>query len=179
MGKPTLKFAGRPGSKAVVHAPPPADEIIVIDDASTDDSVAVASSFRDRHPNFRFGRNCRNLGCVPTLNRGLVLARGSIVYFGAADDLTEPTLFARGVALLETYPQAALFSARSYVIDAKGQGLGMIPTPIPLPVPGFIDRDTAARVLMREDGWFMGNTTLYRRGAARHVRGLAPRRVSV
>jgi len=98
----------------------------------------VASSFLGRHPNFRLVRNGRNLGCVPTLNRGLVLARGSIVYFGAADDLTEPTLFARGVALLENYPQAALFSARSYVIDAKGQGLGVIPTPIPLPVPGIL-----------------------------------------
>ena len=149
----------------------PADEIIVIDDASTDDSLAVVSSFLDRHPNFRLVRNCRNLGCVPTLNRGLALARGSIVYFGAADDLTEPTLFARGVALLETYPQAALFSARSYVIDAKGQGLGVIPTPIPLPVPGFIDRDTAARVLMREDGWFMGNTTLYRRAPLLSIEG--------
>jgi glycosyltransferase involved in cell wall biosynthesis len=148
-----------------------ADEIIVIDDASTDDSVAVASSFLDRHPNFRFVRNCRNLGCVATLNRGLALAHGSIVYFGAADDLTEPTLFARGVALLEAYPQAALFSARSYVISAAGQDLGVIPTPIPLPAPGFIDRAAAARVLMREDGWFMGNTTLYRRAPLLSLEG--------
>ena len=161
----------RASLEALLAQTRPADEIIVIDDASTDDSVAVASSFLDRHPNFRLVRNCRNLGCVPTLNRGLALARGSIVYFGAADDLTEPILFARGVALLENYPQAALFSARSYVIDAKGQGLGVIPTPIPLPVPGFIDRDTAARVLMREDGWFMGNTTLYRRAPLLGIEG--------
>ena len=56
-----------------------ADEIIVVDDASTDDSFAVASSFLDRHPNFRLVQNSRNLGCVPTLNRGLALARGSIL----------------------------------------------------------------------------------------------------
>jgi glycosyltransferase involved in cell wall biosynthesis len=153
----------RTSLEALLAQTRPADEIIVIDDASTDDSVAVASSFVDRHPNFRFIRNYRNLGCVPTLNRGLALARGSIVYFGAADDLTEPTLFARGVALLDTFRQAALFSARSYVINAKGQGFGVMPTPVPLPAPGFIDPATAARVLMREDGWFMGNTTLYRR----------------
>jgi glycosyltransferase involved in cell wall biosynthesis len=140
-----------------------ADEIIVIDDASTDDSVAVASPFQNRHPNFRLVRNSCNLGCVRTLNRGLALARGSIVYFGAADDLTYPMLFARGSALLDTHPQAALFSARSDLINKAGDRLGVMRTPVPLRVPGFIDRTKVARVLMREDGWFMGNTTIYRR----------------
>jgi glycosyltransferase involved in cell wall biosynthesis len=140
-----------------------ADEIIVVDDASTDDSFAVASSFLDRHPNFRLVQNSRNLGCVPTLNRGLALARGSIVYFGAADDLTYPMLFARGVALLDAHPQAALFSARSDLISANGDQLGVMPTPVPLRAPGLIDRPAVARTLMREDGWFMGNTTIYRR----------------
>jgi len=53
----------------------------------------------------------------------------------------------------------------------RGRGLGVIPTPVPLPVLGFIDRDTAARVLMREDGWFMGNTTLYRRAPLLSIEG--------
>jgi len=140
-----------------------ADEIIVIDDASTDDSLAVASSFLHRHPNFRVLQNSRNLGCVQTLNKGLALAQGSIIYFGAADDLTYPMLFARAAALLESYPQAGLFSARSDLISAKGARLGVLPTPVPLRAPGFIDPSTAARLLMRQDGWFMGNTTIYRR----------------
>ena len=148
-----------------------ADEIIVVDDASTDDSVAVASPFLNRHPNFHLVRNSRNLGCVRTLNRGLALARGSIVYFGAADDLTYPMLFARGSALLETHPQAALFSARSDLINIDGAGLGVMRTPVPLRVPGFIDRTTVARVLMREDGWFMGNTTIYRRALLLNLGG--------
>jgi hypothetical protein len=140
-----------------------ADEIIVIDDASTDDSLAVVSSFLGRHPNLHLVQNARNLGCVRSLNRGLALARGSIVYFGAADDLTYPSLFARATALLEAYPDAALFSARSDLISAAGDRLGVMPTPIPLRTPGFIDRAAVARFLMREDGWFMGNTTVYRR----------------
>ena len=140
-----------------------ADEIIVIDDASTDHSAELACSFLDRHPNFRLVRNSRNLGCVATLNCGLALAHGPIVYFGAADDLTYPTLFACGLALLEAHPQAALFSARSDLIDPDGRRLGAMPTPIPRLTPGFVDRGAAARLLMRDDGWFMGNTTLYRR----------------
>jgi glycosyltransferase involved in cell wall biosynthesis len=148
-----------------------ADEIIVIDDASTDDSLAVVSSFLDRHPNLRLVQNARNLGCVRSLNRGLELARGSIVYFGAADDLTYPSLFARAVVLLEAYPDAALFSARSDLIDADGKRLGAMPTPVALRAPGFLDRAAAARFLMREDGWFMGNTTIYRRAALLAIGG--------
>ena len=148
-----------------------AGEIIVIDDASTDDSVAVASSFLHRHPNIRLLQNPRNLGCVQTLNRGLSLARGSVIYFGAADDLTYPMLFARARALLDTYPQAGLFSARSDLISAKGARLGVLHTPVPLRAPGFIDPSTAARLLMRQDGWFMGNTTVYRRALLLDVGG--------
>jgi glycosyltransferase involved in cell wall biosynthesis len=141
----------------------PADEIIVIDDASTDDSVAVISAYLDRHPNLALLRNSRNLGVVPTLNRGLAEARGSIVYCGAADDVTYPGLFARGVALLEAHPQAALFSARSDRIDAEGHKLSVMRAPVPLGQPGFLAPATVARLLMRDDAWFIGNTTLYRR----------------
>jgi len=148
-----------------------ADEIIVIDDASTDDSLAVVSSFLHRHPNLRLVQNPCNLGCVRSLNRGLGLARGSTVYFGAADDLTYPTLFARAAVLLEAHPQAAQFSARSDLIDENGERLGVLPTPVPLRVPGFIDRAAVARFLMREDGWFMGNTTIYRRASLLAIGG--------
>jgi glycosyltransferase involved in cell wall biosynthesis len=141
----------------------PADEIIVIDDASTDDSVAVVSSYLHRHPSLSLLRNPRNLGAVPTLNRGLAEARGSIIYFGAADDVTYPGLFARGVSLLDAYPQAPLFSARSDRIDAHGRRLGVMRAAIPLAQPGFLAPGTVARLLMREDAWFIGNTTLYRR----------------
>jgi hypothetical protein len=153
----------RASLEAVLAQTRTADEIIVIDDASTDDSLAVVSPFLGRHPNLRLVQNARNLGCVWSLNRGLALARGSMIYFGAADDLTYPSLFARAAALLEAHPDAALFSARSDLIGANGDRLGVIPTPVPRRAPGLIDRTAVACFLMREDGWFMGNATIYRR----------------
>jgi glycosyltransferase involved in cell wall biosynthesis len=143
----------------------PADEIIIIDDASTDDSIAVISSYLSRHSQLRLLRNPKNLGCVASMNRGLAEARGSVIYFAAADDVSYPTLFARGLALLDEYPGAALFSARTDRIDACDARLGVVPSPIPRGSPGFISPDASARALMREDGWFAGNTTLYRRDA--------------
>src|SRR6266852_1304000 len=98
----------------------PADELIVIDDGSTDDSVAIINSCLDRFAEPRLVQNPRNLGTVANLNRGLELARGEVVYFAAADDVTYPALFERGMALLEEHPRAALFSARIAIIDAEG-----------------------------------------------------------
>jgi glycosyltransferase involved in cell wall biosynthesis len=161
----------RASLEAVLAQTRGADEIILIDDASSDDSLAVVSSFLGRHPNLRLVQNARNIGCVRTLNRGLALARGSIIYFGAADDLTYPMLFARATALLEAHPDAALFSARSDLIGANGVRLGVMPTPLPRRTPGFIDCAAVARLLMREDGWFMGNTTVYRRASLLAVGG--------
>ena len=140
----------------------PADEIIVIDDASGDDSVAVATAIAEHHPVIRVLRNPQNLGVVGTLNRGLREAKGDIVYCGAADDVTRPALFERGLALLDAHPRAALFSALSDVIAEDGSPRGVFQTPMPLSAPGFIAPAEAARLLMRDDGWFMGNTSLYR-----------------
>jgi glycosyltransferase involved in cell wall biosynthesis len=139
-----------------------ADEIIVIDDASSDDSIMVASGYAERYPSIRVLRNPQNLGVVGTLNRGLREARGDIVYCGASDDVTYPTLFERGLAMLDAYPQAALFSSLSDVIAEDGTPRGVFPTPLPLSEAGFIAPTEAARLLMRDDAWFMGNTSLYR-----------------
>src|SRR5262249_24419571 len=130
----------------------PADEIIVIDDASRDDSVAVAGAIAARHKSIRVLQNPRELGVIGTLNPGLREAPGGHVYGGAADDTTYPSLFERGLALLEAHPQAALFSALSDVIAEDGSLRGVFPTPLPLTEPGFIAPDAAARLLMRDDG---------------------------
>ena len=141
----------------------PADEIIAIDDVSDDDSVAVMTRMLAGCAAARTVRNETHLGTVRSLNRGLTMARGEVVFFMAADDVTYPTLFATGMAALEAYPRSALFSARSHWIDAVGRSGGILPTPVPLRGCGYLSPNVAASFLMREGSWLMGNTTLYRR----------------
>lgn len=151
----------------------PADELIVIDDGSSDDSVAIITAFLDRFAGARLIRNPSNIGTVGNLNRGIELARGEIVYFAAADDITYPLLFARGVELLAAHPAAALFSARSDVIDAGGRIETTLATAIPLRRPGFIAPATVAAMLLHDDTWLTGNTTLYRRALLAAAGGFA------
>jgi glycosyltransferase involved in cell wall biosynthesis len=149
--------------EALLRQTRPADEVIVIDDASTDHSVAVINGFLDRIPRARLVENPVNLGCVANLNRGIEMAYGDIVHFAAADDVTYPQLFETCLSLLAAYSRAALASARTDLIAEDGRFLGRLATPIPLRRAGFIEAETAAHLLMRDDGWFTGNTTLYRR----------------
>jgi len=149
----------------------PADEVIVIDDASTDDSIAVIESCLVDRPQAQLIRNRRNAGVVRNMNYGIEIARGTIIHFAAADDITYPQLFERGMAVLERFPQAALFSSRSDLIDEAGGLLGPVPAPSPIRVPGYVDAANVAEKLMRDDSWFMGNTSLFRRKMLREIGG--------
>jgi glycosyltransferase involved in cell wall biosynthesis len=143
----------------------PAEEYIIIDDASTDDSVAVILDLISRVPEAKLVKNPNNIGCVAGMNKGLSMAKGDIVLFAAADDVFYPELLKVGVQLMEAYPQAAIFSARSDLLDAAGLNKGRFHSPQPLTRPGFLDATTALGHMLRDDGWFMGNTALYRRSA--------------
>lgn len=90
----------------------PAREIVVVDDASTDDTPAVLAGYARRHPTIRVERNPRNLGVVGSMNRGLALAVGEYVLFAASDDYVLPGFFEKSLALLERHPTAGLCFAR-------------------------------------------------------------------
>src|SRR5262249_10757521 len=134
------------------------DELIIIDDASTDDSVSLISNLIAQTPYAKLLRNEKNMGETATTNRGLSLTTGDLVLCGAADDVYYPRLLEVGAAMLAAYPEAALFSAASDTIDANGENKGRFMSPRPLRRPGFIDPRTALREMLRDDSWFMGNT---------------------
>lgn len=147
------------------------DEVLVIDDASTDNSVDIISACARDISGFSLVRHNQNCGVVTRLNEGLERARGTYVLFLAADDWIEPEFVAVTMSLLEQYPDAGLCSGLCRLAGPSDELLRPFPTPLPLSRAGFILPDQTERVLVYDDGWFNGNTTVVRRKAALEAGG--------
>lgn len=89
----------------------PPCEIIVVNDASTDNSLEVLASFAKRYPIIRILSNEQNCGVNRSVNRGLALARGKYVFLTAADDEAKPGLFEHSMRLLNAHPEAGFCTA--------------------------------------------------------------------
>lgn len=75
-------------------------EVLVVDDGSTDDTLAIAREFARQDPRVRVEVNAHNLGLVGNWARCIELARGEWLKFVFQDDLIDSTcveeLFAEG-----------------------------------------------------------------------------------
>ncbi len=84
------------------------DEIVIIDDGSTDDSLGVIEALAARSANIRLITNRTNQGATAALASGLAACRGRYVYFAAADDWVLPGFFSTALPVLERHPDAGL-----------------------------------------------------------------------
>ncbi len=151
--------------QAIVDQSWRATEVIVIDDCSTDNSVELIEEFIRKHPIVRLYRNEKNGGVIYSLNRGLSLAKGDYVYFGAADDRICPGLFEKSMALLAQYPQAGLCSALLQLIGPDGEDKGWISTPVISNKACYLPPTKVIADLTAYGFWFTGQTIVYRRDA--------------
>jgi glycosyltransferase involved in cell wall biosynthesis len=141
-------------------------EIILIDDGSTDDSLTAIYRLREKFDQIQIIENRKNQGVIPTIQKGLNLARRRYVYFAAADDWVLPGFFSLAVRMLEAHPSCGLFCGDAILIDGEtGQPLGRRPIVSPHHRPGAIDASGARRLLRRVDNWILTGSTLFRREA--------------
>jgi hypothetical protein len=97
-------------------------ELLVIDDGSTDETAQMLDGFGD--PRLRVLRNERNLGLVPTLNRGLAEARGEWIARQDADDLSAPGRLAAQLGFVQGNPSVPLVGTDAWLIDDNGRPRG-------------------------------------------------------
>jgi glycosyltransferase involved in cell wall biosynthesis len=79
---------------------PAADEIIAVDDGSTDDCPAILAAWRERLPNLRIIRH-ENGGLSAARNTGLAHATGRWLAFVDSDDMVLPEAHGKAIARAE------------------------------------------------------------------------------
>ncbi len=76
-------------------------ELLICDDASTDESAAIAERYAAADPRIKFLRNEANLGPAAARNRALAVATGAWLAIMDSDDLMHPARLKRLIASAE------------------------------------------------------------------------------
>ena len=124
-------------------------EIIVLDNASEDDTEAIVAAEAARDSRIRYLRHPRNLGLIGNLTACIEAARGTHVKLVCADDALEPDCVAKLIEAFDRYPAVSLAGCARTVTDENLR---------PLRVAGARSTlDLVPGETMIEECFFLGN----------------------
>lgn len=104
-------------------------EFLIIDDASTDNSLAILQAWANRDSRIRIALNPENKGQTASLNSGLAQARGRWIARQDADDLADATKLARQWQWVQAYPECRLVGTNGWIIDETNRLTGSVDAP--------------------------------------------------
>ena len=160
--------------RAMAEQTPAADEIIVVDDGSTDNSAEVLERLSKEFPRLLVLRLEENRGAIFALNHGLKHARGQYINFGAADDLVRPGLFAAMLEVLAIHPQAAFACCEAIVTETESGRTEYRPPVRPSNSETYFEPAQVCNLLRRIDNWILSGTALVRRDLVLDLGGFDP-----
>ena len=100
-------------------------ELIIIDDASRDDTWEIACAYTSRDSRVRVLRNEKNCGVSETRNRGLQAAQGQWLAFLDSDDAWETDKLRKQMVLASRQGVQLVFTGSAYM-DARGDRLDWV-----------------------------------------------------
>jgi len=98
-------------------------ELVISDNASSDETGDICREIAARDVRVRYHRNDRNIGAAANFDHVIKLASGRYVLAAGGHDLWAPDLLERSVAVLEERPDAVVGVAECQWIDGSGQPL--------------------------------------------------------
>ncbi|HAZ47359.1 MAG TPA: glycosyl transferase family 2 [Cyanobacteria bacterium UBA11369] len=93
-------------------------ELLLVDDGSTDKSTAIAQGYAQKYPEkvrYLEHENHQNRGMSASRNLGIKHAKGNYIGFLDADDIWLPQKLEQQVAILNSYPEAAMVYGRTQI----------------------------------------------------------------
>jgi glycosyltransferase involved in cell wall biosynthesis len=146
------------------------DRVLIIDDASTDDSLVVISRFVADHPGWQLIRHDKNKGVVAGQNEAIRAVDTDWIGFLGADDALHPSYLEATLAQAVRFPDAGLICACSEIIGIS-DARALRPMMLPESRSAFLGPADVRRILRKGDNYFSGNVSLYRCSAIKALGG--------
>src|ERR1700742_557079 len=105
-------------------------ELIISDNASTDDTGEICRRYEKQDPRIRYVRQPQNIGIAPNHNFIVAEARGELVKWASHDDLYARDMMERCVQALDEEPHVVLAHPWTAIIDGSGQMTAAIEYPL-------------------------------------------------
>ena len=99
-------------------------ELLLIDNASTDESTIIAQRWAGRDPRIKYLQEQR-IGIAQALNTGLAQASGKYIARMDADDVSHPTRLENQVAYLDAHPEVGVLGTRTAFASTMHESRGM------------------------------------------------------
>jgi glycosyltransferase involved in cell wall biosynthesis len=96
-------------------------EIIISDNASTDETERICRAYAARDSRIRYYRQAENIGAAANYNLTFELAEGRYFKWSAHDDLCAPTYLERCVEVLDRDPTVVVCYPMAKAIDDEGE----------------------------------------------------------
>jgi glycosyltransferase involved in cell wall biosynthesis len=99
-------------------------ELIISDNASTDETEAICRSYAEADHRVRYLRNEQNVGAVRNYNRLFEMCRSEYFKWAAHDDVLAPEYMERCMEVMERRPSVVLCHTETIYIDENGAPRG-------------------------------------------------------
>ena len=103
-------------------------EFIIINDASSDDSLHIINSYKDAR--IVLLQNTKNIGLTKSLNIGIAKAKGKYVARMDADDISMPKRLEKQFGFMEEHPEFAFCGTRAKTINDAGDQVNFFKEPL-------------------------------------------------
>lgn len=156
---------------SVLNQKTPHDELIVVDDQSTDNSLEVIRKELLTVPAVRIIENPIRLGSMGAANEGLKHVTSDYVLFLSSNDYVENGIFERARSCIAAAGCPGVWSAMVWVVDEAGDNLRLYPTPVVALGDTFFPPEKCVRLARTTGHWFTGTTLIYHRETLQKIGG--------
>ena len=139
------------------------NKILIIDDASTDNSLEVLYQLQNQNSNIEVIKNELNLGPTRCYEMGLQKIQSQFFYLAAADDIIMPKFFEYSINALEKFPQVAFSICEVLVTDLDSGKKSIRPIIRPKTRNNLINPELAQTEFLSNENWILTGTAIFRK----------------